>query len=80
MKELSKQQKLVFDFIVKYWNENGISPSTSDVARGLDLGHSTVFAYIGALKRKGWLSSKDRTARSFTVLKNQRTITAGEPA
>ena len=76
MKGLSPRQREVFDFIDLYIKENCISPSIVEIADGLGLSDSTIFTYVGALKKKGYLTWREFTPRSFRITKH----TAGEPA
>lgn len=51
---LSKKQKDVFDFIRKYFNDNGYSPSYEEIGEGIGLSSkSTVFKHIKSLKERG---------------------------
>lgn len=65
---LSPRQQEVYDFIEKYRNENEISPSVIDIADGLGLSSSTIFAYIGALKRKKRVTNLPGVPRSIRVI------------
>jgi len=68
MKELSRRQQEVFDFIKMYCKENGYSPSLADIAKGLNLHDSTVATYVQLLKEKGAVQSDYRVARSLRVV------------
>jgi len=68
VEKLSKRQAEVIDYIKKYISENGYSPALSDIARGLNLHGSTIVAHITALKRKGFLKSDYRVARSIQII------------
>jgi len=68
--ELSPRQTDIFNFIRKYQDEEKISPSICDIGAALGLATSTVAAHISAMKRKGAISSKDNTPRSFVILKD----------
>ena len=76
MKGLSPRQREVFDFIDSYIKGNCISPSIVEIANGLGLSVTTIFTYAGALKKKGYLTWREFTPRSFRIIKH----TAGEPA
>ena len=65
--DLSKKEKLVFDYLVKTINENGYAPSVRDI--GADLGiksTSSVHLYLHNLEAKGFIeqdANKKRTLR-----------------
>jgi DNA (cytosine-5)-methyltransferase 1 len=56
MTNLTKKQKETFDYIIKYIEKNGISPTLEDIKKGLKLNAvSTVYEHIQSLKDKGFL-------------------------
>ena len=65
--DLTKKEKLVFDYLVKSINENGYAPSVRDI--GADLGiksTSSVHLYLHNLEAKGFIeqdAGKKRTLR-----------------
>ena len=65
--DLTKKEKLVFDYLVKTINENGYAPSVRDI--GADLGiksTSSVHLYLHNLEAKGFIeqdAGKKRTLR-----------------
>ncbi len=65
-----KQQKFL-DFIVKFRNENGYSPSVREIAKGLGLASpSSVQSMLDKLSAMGLLSRSSGVARSATVSDN----------
>lgn len=86
---LTKKQKNVYDFINLYINENGISPTIEEIRRNLKLkAPSTVHEHINSLKKKGFLSKLNNSARSIAPKKEIKliievpilgTIAAGHP-
>jgi len=68
MKKLSPQQQQVYNFVERYCIEKGFCPSLADVARGLNLHDSTVAAYTNILKKKGYVVSEYRVARSLRAV------------
>ncbi len=75
MRELTKKQKQVFDFINTYRIENGISPTIDEIRKKLKLkANSTVHEHVNLLKEKGYLAKSENTARSFTPQKNIKTM------
>jgi DNA (cytosine-5)-methyltransferase 1 len=75
MKNITKKQKQVFDFINSYIAENGISPTIDEIRKKLKLkAVSTVHEHINTLKEKGYLAKSEGSARSMTPKKEILTI------
>jgi repressor LexA len=66
-KDLSKKEKLVFDYLVKSINENGYAPSVRDIGASLEIkSTSSVHLYLHNLEAKGYIeqdANKKRTIR-----------------
>lgn len=88
--DLTKKEKLVFDYLFKAINENGYAPSVRDI--GAELGiksTSSVHLYLHNLESKGFIeqdAGKKRTlricapyARAFGKVPLLGAITAGSP-
>jgi repressor LexA len=64
---LSNKQKTIFDFIIEYFNINGISPTIEDVRVGCEISSKSVVSYnLEILENKGLLDRKKGIARSIT--------------
>jgi DNA (cytosine-5)-methyltransferase 1 len=75
MTNLTKKQKVVFDFINTYILENGISPTIEEIRKKLGLkAVSTIHEHINSLKTKGYLSKSDNSARSISLEKEIKSI------
>ncbi len=75
MSKLTKKQKLVFDFINSYISENGISPTIEEIRKKLKLkAISTIHEHINSLKKKGYLSKSENSARSLSPQKEIKSI------
>jgi repressor LexA len=74
MKEMSRRQQEVYDFIKDYHAQNGISPSVSDIAAGLGLAHTTIAIYVDVLKKKGFVKSLPGIPRSLTVVEQPEQV------
>ena len=65
--DLSKKEKLVFDYLVKSINENGYAPSVRDIGASLGIkSTSSVHLYLHNLEAKGYIeqdANKKRTIR-----------------
>jgi repressor LexA len=65
---LTKRQKDVLDFIAKFVDDNGYSPSYEEIARGLDLASlATVHKHISALETKDYLKRGFNRSRSLDL-------------
>jgi repressor LexA len=65
---LTRRQKDVVEFIAKFVNENGYSPSYDEIARGLNLASlATVHKHINALETKNYLKRGFNQSRSLDV-------------
>ena len=70
MKELTRRQRDVLDFIENYLDEKGYPPSVRDIAAQFGLVSAAgVHKHIKALVRKGYLSKEDYLSRSIKILK-----------
>ena len=49
------KQKILYDFIKKFQEENGISPSYIEMQKITKTELSTVFVRINSLEKKGWI-------------------------
>ena len=88
--DLTKKEKLVFDYLVKTINENGYAPSVRDIGSSLGIkSTSSVHLYLHNLESKGFIeqdAGKKRTlricapyARAFGRVPLLGAITAGSP-
>ncbi|MCC6862228.1 MAG: transcriptional repressor LexA [Bryobacterales bacterium] len=65
---LTKRQKQVVDFIARFVEQNGYSPSYEEIARGLDLASlATVHKHISALESKQYLKRRFNQSRSLDL-------------
>ena len=65
---LTRRQKEVLDFIWRFVEENGYSPSYEEIAHGLRLASlATVHKHISALNAKGYLRRAYNQSRSLEV-------------
>jgi repressor LexA len=76
MKEMSRRQKEVYDFIKDYHTQQGISPSVNDIAEGLGLAHTTITIYVDVLKKKGFVKNLVGIPRSLTVVEEPEQVVA----
>lgn len=85
---ITKRQKQVFDFIKKYIDRYGYSPTLNEIKKALNLSAvSTVHQHIEVLINKGYINRSDNMARAIEINKDDNlieiplvgTITAGKP-
>jgi len=88
---LTKRQKQILDFIVKYNKHHGISPSLEEIKKHFHLSSvSNIHQHIEALKNKGYLNKAENQPRGIEIKKPTKSpgtinipllgvITAGEP-
>jgi DNA (cytosine-5)-methyltransferase 1 len=75
MQTITKKQKQVFDFIHTYISENGISPTIEEIRKKLKLkAVSTIHEHIDSLKKSGYLSKSENSARSLSLKKEIKSI------
>lgn len=65
---LTKRQKQVMEFLAKFMQENGYSPSYEEIARGLGLASlATVHKHVTALEAKNYLTRGFNQSRSLDL-------------
>jgi repressor LexA len=65
---LTPRQKVVLDFILKFSEHHGYSPSFEEIAGGVDLASlATVHKHVSALEQKGYLKRRFNESRSIEV-------------
>ena len=80
MKELTRRQREVLDFIEDYLESKGYPPSVRDIAARFNLVSAAgVHKHIKALVKKNYLSKADFLSRSIRILKPRRGGRAGRP-
>ena len=69
---LTKKQKMVFDFIVNYINENGYSPTQMEIKEHFGFKSlGSVQDYIRYLKSGGYLENDPNSVRGLTPAQNE---------
>ncbi len=64
----TRKQKLVYDFIKKFQEENDISPSYEEMRKITKTELSTVFVIVTALEKKGWITRTKGIPRSIKII------------
>ena len=65
---ITKRQKEVLDFIKKFINEKGYSPTLEEIKKKLKLSAvSTIHQHINALISKGYIKKFDNLARAIEI-------------
>lgn len=73
MATLTKRQKEIFDFIKRYINKRGISPSLEEICSHFDKAIGTVHEHVDGLIKKGFLN-KTNNIRGIEVVENNETV------
>jgi repressor LexA len=64
---LSKKQKIMYDFIADFIEEHGYSPTFREIASGLNYKSlATVATHVNNLANGGWIVKTDKVGRSKT--------------
>jgi len=75
MKTITKKQKNVLDFVTSYESENGIPPTIEEIKNNLGLkAVSTIHEHLNSLKKNGYLSKSNNTARGIKTKKEIKSI------
>src|ERR1700676_4956075 len=65
---VTKRQKQVLDFVARFIEDNGYSPSYAEIAKGLDLASlATVHKHISTLEAKQYLKRGFNQSRSLDL-------------
>lgn len=65
---LSPKQKVIYDYIVEYFEMTGRSPSQNEISRFCYIGQNNVGKYLEAMDRKGYIVYNKYYARSIEVV------------
>ncbi|MBO5408237.1 MAG: transcriptional repressor LexA [Clostridia bacterium] len=69
--ELTKKQKLIYDFINDFQEKNGYPPTVRDICIGVGLrSTATVFTHLKNLEEKGVLNKSSSKNRAISVVKD----------
>ena len=67
MKDLTKRQKAILDWIADFMRENGMPPTVREIGREFGISSAGVFGHLRALERKGHLRRGKLGARSLEL-------------
>lgn len=68
MNELTDRQREIYDFIIKYHNDNGYSPTIREIGAGCYLkSNNSVLRHLGILIKKGYILYEPNICRSIRV-------------
>ncbi len=66
---LTRRQKEVLDFLIRFINRNGYSPSFEEMAKGLHLSSlATIHKHLQVLEKKGFIRRRYNQSRSVEVI------------
>ena len=69
MIKATDRQIEVLNFIIRFKQEQGYSPTFRDIADGMNIGIKGAADHVSALERKGYLSIERGKSRSIKVLR-----------
>ncbi|MBP3741407.1 MAG: transcriptional repressor LexA [Treponema sp.] len=72
MKGITDRQQQVLDYIVDYTEENSYPPTVRDISEHFGISLRAIQDHIAALQKKGYLSQREKKARSLKVLAGAR--------
>lgn len=67
--ELTKKQMEVLQYITRFREVNGYSPSVREIASGTYTGSTPIHTILEELKDKGYITYKPRQPRTIRVMK-----------
>ena len=83
MLNLTPKQKHILDFINKFTNEKGYTPSLAEIAKEFKKSIPTIFQFVETLRTKGFLTKQEDVARGIYTQKPEvfllGKIAAGKP-
>lgn len=69
MKQITKRQKEVLQYIQKFQSDKGYSPSIREICDGMNISSSsTVHGIIKRLAQNGYLEHKEKAPRSLSLV------------
>ena len=74
MKEPTKRQKEVLDFIAGYINNHTYPPTIREVADFFSISVKGAHDHLGALRKKGLLKQGDKKSRTMELVKSEETV------
>ncbi|MCL2332876.1 MAG: transcriptional repressor LexA [Actinomycetia bacterium] len=70
--DLTPKQRMVYDFIVRYYQNEGIFPSVREIGKGVGLSSTgTIQTHINKLIEKGYLQRDNGKSRVFSLLREE---------
>ncbi|MBS4014931.1 MAG: transcriptional repressor LexA, partial [Candidatus Latescibacteria bacterium] len=67
MKEMTKKQQRILNFIQNYIEKNGYPPSYDEIAVFFKVRKPTIFDHLNALQKKGYLEKRTYRARTLVI-------------
>ena len=65
MKDLTKREREVYEYIKDFIRQNGITPSMRDIGRGMNISYVSAASHFNSLVDKGYI--KQITRNGYTV-------------
>jgi repressor LexA len=80
MTELTQRQQAVLDFIRRFRQANGFSPSFAEIAREFSIHLNGAVRHLRALQTKGFVRWTGGTARSLVIVDEIAPLEKTDPA
>ncbi|MDR2803111.1 MAG: transcriptional repressor LexA [Treponema sp.] len=71
MKELTKRQQLVLNFIARFIGENNYPPTIRQIAEYFDVTVKAAYDHVTALKKKQKLRMRDKSSRTMEIINTE---------
>ena len=69
---LTDKQRTVLEVVERFWRERGMAPSVADVAEAIEVGRSTAYQHLVALKKKGFVDHTTYDTTSILAFISKR--------
>lgn len=69
MEKITERQKDFLDYIIKFKEKNGYSPTFRELGYAAGVSHCAALANVKALVKKGFIHYSSNISRSIVVLK-----------
>ena len=69
MNDLTNKQREVLEYITRFKEVNGYSPSVREIASGTYTGTTPIHTIMEELKDKGYITYKPKQSRTIRVIK-----------
>jgi len=65
---LTERQMEVMEVIQEYYNDHGITPTQSQIAKELGIAQATIAKHLASIERRGWIKRARGLKNGMTIL------------